>query len=178
MVHTESADLRVREAVPSDAALLAQLGARTFFDTFADRNTPEDMADYLAEAFSSEKQAAQLADPANVFLVVEADGRPAGYAQLSFAPAPNTIAGHAPMEIRRFYACQDWIGRGVGAVLMEECMLRARRAGCDAVWLDVWEHNERAMAFYKKWGFVLVGSQRFKLGNDLQYDLLMARPAE
>jgi GNAT superfamily N-acetyltransferase len=158
--------------------LLAEIGAKTFYDTFADRNTPEDMAAYLAETFSPEKQAAQLADPANVFLIAEADGQPAGYAHLRFAPAPAAIAGRAPMEIRRFYACKEWIGRGVGAVLMEECMARARQAGCDAVWLDVWEHNDRAMAFYRKWGFVLVGSQRFKLGNDLQYDLLMARPAE
>lgn len=136
------------------------------------------MAAYLAEAFGPEKQAAQLADPANVFLIAEAEDHPVGYAHLRFAPAPEAIVGRAPMEIRRFYACKEWIGRGVGALLMEECMARARRAGCDAVWLDVWEHNDRAMAFYRKWGFVLVGSQRFKLGNDLQYDLLMARPAE
>ena len=47
--------------------------------------------------------------------------------------------------------------------------------GCDVVWLDVWEKNLRAIAFYRKWGFIEVGEQTFQLGDDLQQDLLMAR---
>ena len=39
-------NLNIRHGNPEDAALLAELGARTFSDTFADDNTPEDMAAY------------------------------------------------------------------------------------------------------------------------------------
>jgi ribosomal protein S18 acetylase RimI-like enzyme len=67
------------------------------------------------------------------------------------------------------------IGRGVGAALMQACLEEAGRRGCETVWLDVWERNPRAIAFYRKWGFAEVGNQAFQLGEDLQNDILMAR---
>jgi len=82
------------------------------------------------------------------------------------------------VEIVRFYARTRWIGRGVGLALMEATLREARALGHVRVWLGVWERNERAIAFYRKWGFVEVGSQPFQLGNDIQTDLVMARAVE
>ncbi|HYY58154.1 MAG TPA: hypothetical protein VE842_12545, partial [Pyrinomonadaceae bacterium] len=52
----------IRRAVTDDAGSLAELGARTFSDTFADVNSQEDMAAYLASSFGRAQQAAELAD--------------------------------------------------------------------------------------------------------------------
>jgi len=49
------------------------------------------------------------------------------------------------------------------------------RRGLRGVWLGVWEHNPRALAFYRKFGFEAVGEQVFLLGNDPQRDLVMYR---
>ena len=46
------------------------------------------------------------------------------------------------------------------------------------MWLDVWEENPRAIAFYTKWRFAVVGRQDFVLGSDVQHDLLMSRRGE
>jgi GNAT superfamily N-acetyltransferase len=135
------------------------------------------MAAYLSEAFNTEQQARELADPASRFLIVEAAGQTAGYAHVKFGEAPAAIEGRRPMEIARLYARQHWLGKGVGARLMEACLHEAMRAGCDVVWLGVWERNTRAIAFYRRWGFVEAGTHMFRLGEDLQRDLLMARDA-
>ncbi len=167
----------IRYATAADAELLAGLGARTFFDSFAAENTPENMSAYLASAFGPERQAAEIADPATIFLIAEIAGTAAGYARLKMGAAPACINGERPVEIVRFYACKEWIGRGVGPALMQACLDEAARRGCDYLWLDVWEQNPRAIAFYRKWGFVEAGTQTFQLGDDLQRDLLMQRPA-
>jgi ribosomal protein S18 acetylase RimI-like enzyme len=39
----------------------------------------------------------------------------------------------------------------------------------------VWEHNPRAIAFYRKWGLEVVGEHVFMMGDDPQRDLLMRR---
>ena len=39
------------------------------------------------------------------------------------------------------------------------------------------DRNARAIAFYSKWGFEVVGDAEFVLGDDVQQDLLMARVA-
>ena len=172
------AEITIRPATPADNILLAELGARTFFDTFAPDNTPEDMAAYLAASFSPEIQAQKLADPATTFLIAEIDQTPVGYTQLRLGAPPVSDSGQRPIEIVRIYADKAWLGQGVGAALMSAGLTLARQNNCDTIWLDVWEKNPRAIAFYQKWGFAVVGLQPFQLGNDLQQDLIMLRPVD
>ena len=171
----DKAPVTIRYATAADNALLAEIGARAFADTFGPDNTAEDMAAYLAESFSPAKQAGELADPSGLFLIAEAAGETAGYARLKEGAPPGIASGRRPIEIVRFYALKDWIGRGVGAALMARCLAEAERRGCDAIWLDVWERNPRAIEFYRRWGFAEVGTQVFVLGDDRQTDILMQR---
>lgn len=166
----------VRNASEADARLLAEVGARTFDDTFTADNKPEDMAAYLSSAFGPEIQAAELADPHALFLIAEVDGEAAGYAKLQEGVAPGCVTGDKPIEIVRLYAERGYHGRGVGAALMLECLRAAERRGARTIWLGVWEHNRRALAFYRKWGFTEVGSHEFRLGADIQTDVIMVKP--
>ena len=75
MSTTEQSAVNIRHATAADAALLAELGARTFAETFAADNRPEDMAAYLASAFSVEQTAAELSDPRATWLLAEIGGR-------------------------------------------------------------------------------------------------------
>ena len=165
----------VRRATIDDAGLLADLGARTFYDTFAADNTPEDMAAYLSASFSPSLQAKEIADPDTVLLVAEIDGIAAGYAKLQLTAPPPCVTGHNPVELSRLYVSSALIGSGVGAAIMEACMSEANRAGSETMWLGVWEKNERAQAFYKRWGFQVVGEHVFLLGSDAQRDLIMQK---
>jgi ribosomal protein S18 acetylase RimI-like enzyme len=168
--------IRIRQAAIQDNELLAEIGSETFYDSFAADNTPEDMAAYLSASFNPAKQGIELADSQSRFLIAEINDEVVGYTQLRFSPVPQVIAGQKPIEIARFYARKQWIGKGIGAHLMRGCIQEAKAAGCDAIWLDVWDRNLRAIAFYRNWGFTEVGEQTFQLGNDLQHDLLMAKP--
>lgn len=175
MNQTLKVEPTIRRAMPRDAALLAELGARTFHDTFAADNRPEDIAAYLTTAFAPEQQAAELADPRSVCFVAEVAGAAAGYAQLSTGDAPPCVSGEGPIELVRLYVSREWFGRGVGEALMRACVGEARAAGRHTMWLGVWEHNPRAQAFYRKWGFEIIGEHVFQLGSDAQTDWLMER---
>lgn len=170
--------LVIRRGTPSDARALATFAAEAFSDTFAADNTPEDMAAYLAGAFGEAQQRTELADPACMVLVAECSGELAGYAMLRDGAVPRVATSariDAAMEMARLYAGRRWIGTGIGAALMQSCLEFAATRGCAWIWLGVWERNARAIAFYARWGFTDVGSQRFQLGADLQTDRIMAR---
>jgi hypothetical protein len=88
--------ITVAPATAADAALLAGLGARTFFDTYAADNTEADMATYLAECFSPAQQALELADERSLFLIARAAGAPVGYSRLRRAEARTASPGATP----------------------------------------------------------------------------------
>ena len=171
--------ITIRHAIPQDNVLLAEFGAQSFRDSYPSEISPQDMADYLATAFSPQKQAVELAQPGTLFLIAEADGQVAGYAMLKEGPPPIHLpAGDHPIELVRIYAHQSWVGKGLGGNLMRACLIEARNRSCDTIWLGVWEKNPRALAFYHKWGFIEFGTQVFQMGNDRQTDILMYRSDE
>jgi ribosomal protein S18 acetylase RimI-like enzyme len=166
----------IRLGVPADAAALAELAARTFSDTFAADNRPEDMAAHEAEAYSTVIQGRELADPNITTLIVELRGELAGFAQIRRAPVPDCVKGASPIELWRFYVTRNWHGRGIAPALMAVADAEAARAGGRTLWLGVWERNERAKAFYRKSGFTDVGTQQFVVGTDVQTERVMVRP--
>ena len=58
---------------------------------------------------------------------------------------------------------------------MKKCLDLASDLKKEVVWLGVWEHNQRAIEFYKKWGFEKFGTHIFQLGDDPQKDWLMLK---
>ena len=173
--------VKVRPAAIADAVALSRLGAATFRETFEGENTPEDMARYLAEAFSPDQQAAEIADPRGTVLVAEhhaayGDAELVGYAHLLSGAAPEAIQGPDPLELKRLYVSRAWHGRRVAQALMDAAIVAARARGAQTLWLGVWERNPRAVAFYAKYGFARVGEHTFVLGADLQTDWLFSRP--
>ena len=100
--------MSIRLATMADAAALSRLGATTFRETFESENTADDMARYLADAFTPERQAAEIADAANVMLLAEhsaesSEAELVGFAQLVDGPVPDAVSGPAALELKRLY---------------------------------------------------------------------------
>lgn len=155
--------MRIRPALPPDAAALAELAARTFVETFAAANTAEDIAAYVAATYGQALQEAEIADPSMLTLIAEDDGPLVAFAQMRLGDR---------IEIARFYVARERHGRGIAHALMDAVIAAA---GSKTLWLGVWEHNPRAIRFYEKCGFRVTGTQPFLLGSDVQTDLVMVR---
>lgn len=168
--------LTIREAVPADAATIANLALQSFTETFADSNTPEDLALFLDSAYGEGPQGAELRDPAWTTWLASVEGVPLAFAQLKRGPAEPCVSGPAPVELNRLYVLEAAKGQGLGKALMATVMNRARAEGFQTLWLGVWEHNLKAQAFYRHWSFRDVGNHVFVVGTDPQTDRIWECP--
>jgi diamine N-acetyltransferase len=167
--------ISIRSCTLHDAEAIVSLGIRTFRDTFDEMNTPENMMLYLNKTFTLKRIKEEIQEPGSIFFIAEKDGEAIGYARLRIgSEKPEGIEANA-LEIERLYADKKYIGKRVGYMLMNSCLHYAADHNFDAIWLGVWEHNARAIAFYEKWGFEKFGLHVFMLGNDAQTDLLMKK---
>ncbi|HEU4779666.1 MAG TPA: GNAT family N-acetyltransferase [Steroidobacteraceae bacterium] len=175
-VDSQRTAVRIRRATVADAAALAEIGARTFFETFAAENTPDDMRLFLASTWHPDLQRAEILDEGlDTLLACDERGGLAGFAQARVAHPPTEIATQNPVELKRFYVDKPWQGRGVARQLMDAVETQTRARDAHELWLGVWERNERAQAFYRKCGFRKVGTQIFVVGNDPQTDHVMLK---
>jgi diamine N-acetyltransferase len=165
----------IRSCSLHDAEAILSLGIRTFRDTFDEMNTPENMMLYLNKTFTLKRIREEIQEPGSIFFIAEKDGDAVGYARLRTFEKPDGLESQSPIEIERLYADKKFLGQRIGYNLMNTCLHYARDHGHDLVWLGVWEHNERAISFYKKWGFEQFGQHVFMLGQDAQTDLLMKK---
>jgi diamine N-acetyltransferase len=168
-------EFSIREAGPRDAASLADLSARTFKSAYRSKLSERELDDYVAATFSLGRLQDELNDPACRFLIAHEGGMPVGYALLRSGDPPAGVTGPEPMELARIYLIEEVIGKGYGTALMEACLKAARENGHMTIWLGVWDANNRAIRFYEKWGFTVVGSLAFEFGDELQTDLVMSR---
>jgi ribosomal protein S18 acetylase RimI-like enzyme len=165
----------IRRADVADAELIARLSRQTFIETFAEHNSAEDMKKFLNCSFSQEKLVNEVGEPGNTFLLAYEGDKPVGYAKLSERKKIPELNESDAIEIARIYSVKSSLGMGVGKMLMEECMAIAIANKKTCIWLGVWEHNQRAIDFYTKWGFEKFSTHVFMLGDDAQTDWLMKK---
>lgn len=170
-----NAPAHAREARLGDLDALCALGRDTFCETFAEANSREDMERYLTEAFAPSRIHAELVDPSSTWWVVEADGVLLGYAKLNVGSAQTEEMPSSWAELQRIYIRSSAHGLGLGSTLLAMAEEEARQLGADTLWLGVWEHNERALGFYRARGFEQHSTHTFVLGDDKQTDLVMVK---
>lgn len=168
----------LRKASRNDAKRLSELAEGTFRETFGSLNTAENMDLHCQASYGEVIQAGEIADPNMMILLCEEHEELVGFAQLRWEQAPGCVLAKSPGEIHRLYVARDWHGKGIAQDLMNACIEEMKAHGSDVVWLGVWEHNPRAMAFYRKFGFVEVGDHVFSVGRDPQRDIVMARSVD
>ena len=167
--------LEIRRCGEADLDALRRIGQQTYDETFRSMNSPETMEAYLSEAFDSEKLRAELQNPHCRFFFLYADGELAGYLKLNDAPAQTDIKDPESLEVERFYIRSEHQGKGLGRLLMRHVLEVAAESRVSYIWLGVWERNLDAIAFYERMGFREAGRHEFRMGNEVQSDLLMRK---
>lgn len=171
----------IRRAGPQDAESLTQLGARLFTEAYGGTHPEPELGQYLARNFQVEEIREALGLPEVIFLLVQdPTGEAIGYVRLQAAnlPAGADISSTRGWEIQRFYLDSRWHGRGVAQELMAACQAEARARSADLLWLQAWREAARAVAFYQRAGFRIVGTTTFAFGDRVDLDWLMARECE
>ena len=165
----------LRYATKDDAVMIADISRQTFYDTFAADNTEEDMTKFLSEQFTKGRLMLEVGSPENIFLLAESEGAVAGYVKIREGKKQPEFDNASAIEIARIYVVKEFLGKGVGKLLMQASLDIAKQKEKEIIWLGVWEKNQRAIDFYTSWGFQKFGECDFLLGNDLQHDWLMKK---
>ena len=80
-------DIILKKCTEADVDILRSLLAKTFSDTFASMNTPENMELYLNQAFARDRILEELRNQGSSFYLLYQDGAPAGCLKVNEAAA-------------------------------------------------------------------------------------------
>ena len=159
------------QPTPADADRLMALADATFTATFGELYSPENLERFLREREPAARAA--ITDPAMAIRIAEVEGEGVGFATLGPPKSPHCVEPPPELELFQLYVVEEWKGTGVSELLMDWAMGEARARGSRAIQLSVFTENLRAQAFYRRYGFAVVGEHHFMVGDQADDDLIM-----
>lgn len=163
----------IRRLGHDDLESLQQIAKETFLESFGAQNTEENISLYLTESLSLEALKKQMDDPGSDFYFFYHDSTLAGYLKINQGDAQTDSKLENALEIERIYVKSEYQGMGIGRMLLQYGISIAKDREMDWIWLGVWEHNKKAIAFYEHHGFEKFDRHQFRLGHEIQQDHLM-----
>ena len=166
-------EINIRRLGVDDAAVLALMARQTFYDTFVDSCTEDDMELFLNLHYNEEQIRKELQDDNGFCFFAEVHAVPVAYLYFkedydSFSKMKEWKA----VELKRIYVLKEFHGQRIAQKLMDYILNFAIENKYEVVWLGVWEHNVRAQKFYAKYGFINSGyTHDFPIGSTPQTDV-------
>jgi ribosomal protein S18 acetylase RimI-like enzyme len=171
-------ELIIRQPLPDEIKALSKFAAKVYFEAY--RNGPEiddrELLSYAHRIFDEAQIRADLASSDSTVLIATAKEVIVGFAKIVIKAENSRVNGYNPAFLSRLYTSANVHGTGVGQALLTYCVEVSRQSVCDVVWLKVWEFSSRAIRFYKRNGFSVIGEAPFFLGDRFYTDLLMEKP--
>lgn len=168
-------DLKFRDGEPGDVDALSRLAQDTFEETFGGLYRLEDLQRHLQETFGPDAVREQLESPDVDVRIAEAGRSMIGYAIIGPVRLPYKPSAEPALELYRLYVRASEQGVGVGRILFNWVLTRARERASAELCLGVWEHNDRAIAMYESRGFETVGQHTYRVGRHEDIDLIMRK---
>ena len=124
---------------------------------------PETMQEYITKSFSEEACFTQLQDENNIFSAIYYNNKPAGFSKIIFNTPQPSVPIDPVTKMERLYLLKEYYDLKLGHQLMQHAIGLSLAAGQKGMWLHVWKENHRAIRFYQKQGFEIVGESDFVL---------------
>ncbi|MBU5482918.1 GNAT family N-acetyltransferase [Clostridium sp. MSJ-11] len=163
----------IKECSLEDIEKIKYISEKTFYETFSNENTKEDMENYLKENFSYERLESEIKNNGSRFYIIENNEEVVSYMKLNFDKAQTETGHDNTLEVQRIYVLQEYKSKHIGKRLIQKSVEIGRDNNLNYIWLGVWENNINAIKFYEKQGFEKFDTHIFKLGEDEQTDNLM-----
>ena len=160
---------------PKDLTLLRQISLETYVETFEAVNTPANMQSYLQQAFNTQRLSDELAEPHSQFFLAYKHDQVTGYFKINNGSAQTEFNDPNALELERIYVLRRYQGQGLGQQLLNAVINIANEQQKQWLFLGVWEHNQKALAFYQRNGFYRIGQHIFNMGDDPQTDYLLRK---
>ena len=151
------------KANENDFQILADIGKRSFMESHGSSASPTDINQYVAEKYNNEVCKSELSNPENNYHFIYHENKPAGYSKLILNAKHPNIQIENVSKLERLYLLKEFYYLKLGLMLHNFNIELSKGNNQAGMWLFVWKENARAIDFYKKAGFKIIGSHDFKL---------------
>lgn len=155
--------IHIRKASIQDAKILTEVGFHSFKSAHGHSAPKKDIDEYMSLNFNETTFTKELSEEKNYFYLISYNEKVVGYTLLIFNKNESQILVKNSAYLSRIYLLEEFYGLGLGKHLFDfikKVCIEKQQSG---IWLNVWVENLRAINFYKKQGFEIVGKSKYQI---------------
>lgn len=160
----------IERATASDAKTIVDIGLVSVEEAHRGSCSPEELNEYLEKHYNKEAILAELSDKKNSYHIIKVDGEPAGFSKIVLDAAHADIEHTNVTKLDRIYLLSKFFNLRLGFQLLQFNIDFSKSNNQAGIWLYTWTGNTRAINFYQKNGFIIIGSHHFQV-TETRYNL-------
>ena len=157
---------RITKATLEHLPILMQIGSKTLHESHGRSAPAHVMNAYVDEKFSEASLREELMDQDTIFHIIFFNNIPAGYSKIIYNIPIEPVKHSNLTKMERLYLLEEFHGLKLGHELLKfnvALSIDHKQAG---MWLYVWKENHKALRFYERQGFKIVGDGMFRLTDE------------
>ncbi len=158
--------ISITPATSDHSQLIAEIGKTSFIESHGSSASAADIAAYVTEKYTDAAFKNELADANNIYHIIYYNGVAAGYSKIVLNAGHPNIAIENVTKLERLYLLKEFYDLKLGQELLQFNIALATRNKQAGMWLFTWTGNQRAINFYQKVGFHIIGSHDFKISEN------------
>ena len=157
--------ITIRKATIEDVDILSSLSKEAFLPAHGHSAPKKDISSYIQANFSVDNFKKEIKNSAFEYYLIYHTSNIAGFSKVIFNYPTHHIAHVKVTKMERLYLLKEFYGLEIGLKLMDFNTKLAQKKEQSGIWLEVWIENFRAIKFYKKVGFEIVGKANFTVSK-------------
>ncbi|MFK7748395.1 MAG: N-acetyltransferase family protein [Kordia sp.] len=157
--------IHFKKATLNDISAIAKIGETTFLETYLPNTPKEAVESFVKKAFALDTLMAEFDNPKIHYFMIFLDEILAGYSKIELNAPTEYTAATQLTKLDRFYVLKQFHGQKLGAALFNYTIKFSKEQQQQGIWLYVLIANERALQFYTKNNFQIIGEYDFKISE-------------
>ena len=157
--------IQIVPATTSHIKAIQEVSALAWPEAFKDILSASQIAYMMEWMYSEASLREQMEEKNNHYFLVTLDDQNVGYLSIE-----HNCENKEKTKIHKLYILPDQQKKGIGRMLIDFALERAREAGDSAIYLNVIKYNRYAIAFYQRTGFFLAKEEVIDIGNGFIMD--------
>ncbi|WP_342646183.1 GNAT family N-acetyltransferase [Mucilaginibacter sp. CSA2-8R] len=159
----------IRKATPADADQIIKIAHQTWWPTYSQILSTEQISYMLSAIYLSDKVADQIATQSQIYLVLEEDEQPVAFASYSVREDDAEV-----YKLQKLYCHPSTQGKGYGKALIDYVVDVVQQASKKTLELNV-NRGNNAKTFYEKMGFEVAYEEDIPIGPYWMNDYVMRK---
>ena len=153
------AQFHLAPLTPDHFETYMEIGSESYKQHYLHLWQNQDPTPYLQSSFSREVVQQEWEDPSVVLYLVVSGQSPAGIVKLILDKNIPLLQGKACLFLERIYLLREFSGRGLGSQVLNYVEELGRQGKKEAICLETMQKG-RALSFYQKYGFSIIGEKQ------------------